>query len=205
LSSIFSAVFLIRVGLAPVQIFLAFAAILALRFIIRPVVLIATPAMGLRRALVFGSVLCLLSCLVLALVDGVGLALASFIVVSALGQVFYCTCYYVFFSALGDRPQGQPDRTDPRSRQSRALKLSPSAMASASPPLSMLVTRRRPSATRRVRTGSRGPRRLAKSLRPRRSAPLTRCFRLTRRLRRNRSSVVATSSSRVRVVLIIKT
>ena len=53
--------------------------------------------------------------------------------------------------------------------------------------------------------GSRGPRRLAKSLRPRRSASLTRCSRLTRRLRRNRSSVVATSSSRVRVVLIIKT
>jgi MFS transporter, DHA1 family, inner membrane transport protein len=55
--------------------------------------------MGLRRALVFGSVLCSLSCPVLALVDGVGLALASF---TALGQVFYCTCYYVFFSALGD-------------------------------------------------------------------------------------------------------
>jgi MFS family permease len=88
--------------LAPVQIFLAFAAILALRFIIRPVVLIAAPAMGLRRALVFGSVLCSLSCPVLAFIDGVGLALVSFNVVSALGQVFYCTCYHVFFSALGD-------------------------------------------------------------------------------------------------------
>jgi MFS transporter, DHA1 family, inner membrane transport protein len=102
LSNVFSAVFLIRVGLAPVQIFLAFAAILALRFVIRPVVLIAAPAMGLRRALICGTVLCSLSCPVLALVDGIGLALASFIVVSALGQVFYFTCYHVFFSALGD-------------------------------------------------------------------------------------------------------
>ena len=102
LSNVFSAVFLLRVGLAPVQIFLAFAAILALRFVIRPVVLIAAPAMGLRRALICGTVLCSLSCPVLALVDGIGLALASFIVVSALGQVFYCTCYHVFFSALGD-------------------------------------------------------------------------------------------------------
>ena len=102
LSSVFSAVFLIHVGLASVQIFLAFAAILALRFIIRPVVLIAAPAMGLRRALVLGTVLSSLSCPLLALVDGVGIALALFIAVSALGQVFYCTCYHVFFSALGN-------------------------------------------------------------------------------------------------------
>jgi MFS transporter, DHA1 family, inner membrane transport protein len=102
LSSVFSAVFLLRVGLAPVDIFLAFAAILALRFVIRPVVLIAAPAMGLRRALICGIFLSSLSCLLLAFIDGVGLALVSFIVVSALSQVFYCTCYHVFFAALGD-------------------------------------------------------------------------------------------------------
>ena len=102
LSYVFSAVFLIRVGLAPGQVFLAFAAILALRFVTRPVVLVAVPAMGLRRALIFGIVLSSLSCLLLAFIDGVGLALVSFVVVSALGQVFYCTCYHVFFTALGD-------------------------------------------------------------------------------------------------------
>jgi hypothetical protein len=59
LSNVFSAVFLIRVGLAPAEVFLAFAAILALRFMIRPIVLIAAPAMGLRRALIFGIVLSL--------------------------------------------------------------------------------------------------------------------------------------------------
>src|SRR5512143_1341662 len=87
LSYVFSAVFLIRVGLAPAQVFLTFAAILALRFVIRPVVLVAAPAMGLRRALIFGIVLSSLACPLLALIHGVGLALASFIVVSALGQV----------------------------------------------------------------------------------------------------------------------
>lgn len=102
LSSVFSAVFLIRVGLAPAQVFLAFAAILALRFATRPVVLIAVPAMGLRRALILGSVLCSLACPLLAFIHDVGWALLAFIVASALGQVFYCTCYHVFFTALGD-------------------------------------------------------------------------------------------------------
>jgi hypothetical protein len=84
LSHVFSAVFLIRVGLTPAQVFLAFAAILALRFVIRPIVLVAVPAVVQRRALIFGIVLSSLSCLLLAFIDGAGLALASFIVVMAL-------------------------------------------------------------------------------------------------------------------------
>src|SRR6516162_8666637 len=82
------------------------------------------------------------------------------------------------------------------------LKPSPSAMARASPILSMLAIRTRPSATARVRMASRGLRRLPISTRPRRNASLIRRFRLIRRLRRNRSSVAATSSLRVRVVLL---
>ena len=58
------------------------------------------------------------------------------------------------------------------------LKPSPSAMASASPILSMLAIRTRPSATARVRMTSRGLRRLPISSRPRRSASLIRRFRL---------------------------
>ncbi len=102
LSGAFSAVFLLRVGLMPAQIFLAFAAILALRFVMRPVVLYAAPAMGLRRALILGAILSALSCPALALVDGVGFALALFVILSSLGQVFYCTCYHVFFTTLSD-------------------------------------------------------------------------------------------------------
>jgi DHA1 family inner membrane transport protein len=102
LSSAFSAVFLVRVGLTPAQIFLTFAAILALRFVMRPVVLFTAPALGLRRTFILGAILCALSCPALALVHGIGLGLAIFVAVSSLGQVFYCTCYHVFFTALSD-------------------------------------------------------------------------------------------------------
>ena len=102
LSSAFSAVFFLRAGLAPVQIFLVFAAILALRFVMRPVVLITVPAIGLRRTLILGAVLCALSYPALALVDGVGAALLTFVIVNALGQVFYFTCYHVFFASLSN-------------------------------------------------------------------------------------------------------
>src|SRR5438132_10243779 len=55
LSYVFSAVFLIRAGLTPAQVFLAFAAILALRFLMRPTVLLIAPAIGLRRTLILGT------------------------------------------------------------------------------------------------------------------------------------------------------
>ena len=102
LSYVFSPVFLIRAGLTPAQVFLAFAAILALRFLMRPLVLLLAPAIGLKRTLILGIVLCALASPVLALVDGIGPALAAFVAIAALGQVFYCTCYHVFFTALGD-------------------------------------------------------------------------------------------------------
>jgi MFS family permease len=108
LSGAFSAVFLLRAGLTPARIFLIFAAILALRFVMRPLVLYAAPALGLRRALMLGAIFCALSCPALALVGGVGpglrleLGLAAFVVASSLGQVFYCTCYHVFFTAVSD-------------------------------------------------------------------------------------------------------
>jgi MFS family permease len=102
LSATFSVVYLLRAGLSPAQIFLSFAAILALRFVMRPVVLYAGPAMGLRRAFILGAVFFALSWPALALVHGIGPGLALFVVLSSLGQVFYCTCYHVFFTALGD-------------------------------------------------------------------------------------------------------
>jgi MFS family permease len=103
LSSTFSAVFLLRAGLTPAQIFLAFAVTLALRLVMRPLVLLAASAIGLRRTFVLGAILCALSCPALALAGGIGPGLAVFVVVSALGQVFYWTCYHVFFTAVSDR------------------------------------------------------------------------------------------------------
>ena len=102
LSSVFSVVFLVRDGLTPAQVFLAAAAIVTARFLFRPVVLLVAPAMGLRRALILGIAVTAVSCPMLAPVDGVGFALAAYVMVSALGQVFYWTCFHVLFSALSD-------------------------------------------------------------------------------------------------------
>ena len=82
------------------------------------------------------------------------------------------------------------------------LKRSPSATAITSVTLSMLPTRHRPKDSVRVRKGSRGaaggP---AIRPKPRRRASFTTAFRLALRALRSGSSAMATSFSRVRVVL----
>lgn len=102
MSAAFSAAFLLRAGLSPARIFLSFAAILALRFAARPIVLYAAPVLGLRRTFIFGAFVNALSYPALAFVDGIGVGLLAFIVLSAVGQVFYFTCYHVFFTAHSD-------------------------------------------------------------------------------------------------------
>ena len=102
LSSVFSVVFLVRAGLTLTQVFLFTATFFAMRLLTRPVVLAVAPAMGARRALILGVVLTAVSCPMLAPVNGVGFALAAYIVVGALGQAFYWTCFHVFFSAHSD-------------------------------------------------------------------------------------------------------
>lgn len=102
MSTGFSAPVLLRAGLAPAQVFLSFAAILALRFTMRPIVLYTAPVIGLRRTFIFGALINALSYPALALVDGIGAGLLAFIVLSSLGQVFYYTCYHVFFTAFSD-------------------------------------------------------------------------------------------------------
>ncbi len=57
LAGIFFMVFLLRAGLPLAQIFLLAAAILAVRFALRPLVVIVASAIGLRRALIIGTLL----------------------------------------------------------------------------------------------------------------------------------------------------
>jgi MFS transporter, DHA1 family, inner membrane transport protein len=101
-SGVFSAVFLLRAGLAVSEIFLLFGAVMLLRFVMRPLVLVVAPAIGLRRSLIIGTVLQGLQYPMLALVHGVAPALVGYCVISALGQVFYWTTFHTFFSTLGD-------------------------------------------------------------------------------------------------------
>jgi DHA1 family inner membrane transport protein len=102
LSSVFSVVFLVRAGLTPTQVFLAASATLAARFVMRPLVLVIAPAIGLRRTLILGVVLAAVSCPMLAPVNGVGFALVAYVAVTALGGVLYWTSFHVFFSAYSD-------------------------------------------------------------------------------------------------------
>jgi DHA1 family inner membrane transport protein len=99
---LFSGVFLLRLGLSLPEIYLVFAATLSLRFVLRPLVLMVAPAIGLRRTLMIGTFLFALPFPILALVHGVGMALGLFCLVAALGEVFYWTSYHACFAALGD-------------------------------------------------------------------------------------------------------
>jgi DHA1 family inner membrane transport protein len=98
----FFGVFLFRAGIPVAGIFLAFAAIYAARFVLRPLVLFTVPAIGLRRTLIIGTFLHAIQYPALALVHDVGLELVLFCAITAIGWVFYWTCYHAFFGALGD-------------------------------------------------------------------------------------------------------
>jgi len=102
LAGTFFLVFLLTAGLPLAQVYLAFAAILALRFCLRPIVIVVASAIGLRRTLVLGTALGALPFPAIALVQGLDAALLAFCVVSSVAQVFYWTCYHVFFGSLGD-------------------------------------------------------------------------------------------------------
>jgi DHA1 family inner membrane transport protein len=102
LSGVFSAVYLLRIGLSPASIFLIFAAIYGLRFALRPMAFIIVPVLGLRWTLVLGTVLIAGQYQLLGFVDAIGVELALYCAAAASGQVLYWTCYHTFFSTLGD-------------------------------------------------------------------------------------------------------
>jgi DHA1 family inner membrane transport protein len=101
-SGVFFGVYLYRAGISLTAVFLAFAAIFVVRFILRPLVLLVAPAIGLRWTLIIGTLLHALQYPALALVHGIGFDLVLFCVVTAVGWVFYWTCYHAVFGALGD-------------------------------------------------------------------------------------------------------
>ncbi|MGD0026285.1 MAG: hypothetical protein ABSC37_16985, partial [Xanthobacteraceae bacterium] len=99
-SSVFIGVYLYREGVSLAGVFLCYSGILALRFAFRSLLMPAVAVLGMRRALIFGTFLQAAQYPTLALVHGVGPALALFCAASALGAAFYFTCYHAFFSAL---------------------------------------------------------------------------------------------------------
>lgn len=103
MSGAFFGVYLLRAGLAPSVLFLASAGVLTLRFVLRPLVLLVAPRIGLRYTLVIGTLLTALQYPAVGLVRGADATLALFCLIGALAGVFYWPCYHTFFAALGDR------------------------------------------------------------------------------------------------------
>jgi MFS family permease len=102
LAGLFFTVFLLRSGISQGKIFLIAAAILALRFALRPLVIGVVSMVGLRLTLILGTALSALQYLAIPFVHDVGTALVIYCVVASVSQVFYWTCYHAFFASLGD-------------------------------------------------------------------------------------------------------
>ena len=99
---LFLLVFLIRAGLTVPQAFLAFAGILAGRFVIRPAVLPLGKRIGLRRLLAVGSLAMSAQYLAVARVHGLGPPVVVFCALSSVGEALYWPAFHAYFAALGD-------------------------------------------------------------------------------------------------------
>jgi len=98
---LFILVFLLKAGVS-VPVALAFeAAIVALRFAIRPWILPLVLGIGLRRTLILGTLAMGLQYALLPLVKGLDAAMAAVCVSAAIGNVLYWTTYHAYFARLG--------------------------------------------------------------------------------------------------------
>jgi hypothetical protein len=101
-ANVFSGAYMLHAGLSLPAVFLAFAAIYGVRFVLRPLVLIIAPALGLRQTLMLGTLLLAMQYPVLAFVEGIDTALLLYCLVNALSTVLYMTSFHACFAALGD-------------------------------------------------------------------------------------------------------
>ncbi|HWA90982.1 MAG TPA: MFS transporter [Rhizomicrobium sp.] len=98
----FFSVYLLKAGVPVESVLLSLAAILAGRFVLRPVVIPLGVRFGMRALVLSGTVLNALQYPLLAEVGGVGPALFALCAVSALGETIYWSSYHAYFAALGD-------------------------------------------------------------------------------------------------------
>ena len=101
----FFAVYLLKSGVSAPGVLVALALILLGRFAVRPLLAGLGVSYGLRGLLAAGTVFSALQYPLLAEVSGVGLALAVLVLLSALSETVYWTCYHAYFAALGDDTQ----------------------------------------------------------------------------------------------------
>lgn len=100
--SAFIAVYLAQSGVPVPVVFVALAAILIGRYLIRPFLIGWAIAWGLRALVIAGTLLSALRYPLIGEVHGIDAALVGFCIVSALGDTIYWTSYHAYFAALGD-------------------------------------------------------------------------------------------------------
>jgi hypothetical protein len=98
----FYCVYLLKAGVPLPGVLAAMAAILLVRFAIRPALVPLAVRVGLRRLLIVGTLLMALQFPLLALVHGIGGLLLALVIVAAIGDAVYWSCYHAYFAALGD-------------------------------------------------------------------------------------------------------
>ena len=99
---VFFVVFLLRVGLSVPAALSALAAIMAVRFMLRPAILPLARRCGLKPLLILGTIGLAFQYPLLAEVEGVGGVLAVLCLISAFGEIFYWPTYNAYFAAIGD-------------------------------------------------------------------------------------------------------
>jgi hypothetical protein len=98
----FYCVYLLKAGVPLPGVLVAMAAILTVRFIVRPIVPSLAVRFGLRSLLIAGTALVAIQIAMIARVRGVGAPLYALVAVSALGDAVYWSSYHAYFAALGD-------------------------------------------------------------------------------------------------------
>jgi hypothetical protein len=98
----FFAAYLVTADVSVPGVFASFAAILMGRFAIRPLILGLAARHGMRRLIIWGTLVAAAQYPFLPFVHGPGLPLAALIVLGAIADSLYWPCYHAYFASLGD-------------------------------------------------------------------------------------------------------
>jgi hypothetical protein len=101
-AGVFSAVFLLHVGIALPGVFFAMAAILWLRLAARSMLPLLLRGLGLRHLLVLGTAMFAIQYPLLAMVKGLGTPLLLYCLTAAIANVCYWTSFHAYFSVVSD-------------------------------------------------------------------------------------------------------
>jgi MFS transporter, DHA1 family, inner membrane transport protein len=103
IGGIFVFVFLLKAGIPAHFVLLSFAAIVLCRLVFRQIAIPFANRFGLRQAFIFGVVVGAIAYIPLGFVHGLSPMLAVFLLIHALGDAFYWSCYHATTARLGDQ------------------------------------------------------------------------------------------------------